>query len=489
MPTQLVDRSANYETGAASTPPPRWRDPKKVFWLIGIAAPGLAGLSWLCVRYIGPAGVWWWTGAIVAFGLMPLLDYLVGPNSDNPPDSALEGLENDPFYRWATYLFLPIQYLSLAFSCWLWAGGGWLTMHFPDRVGLMVTTGIFGGAAINAAHDLGHKRAKLEKRLSKIALAQTCYGQFYVEHNRGHHVRVATPEDPASSRMGESLYRFIPRAVTGSLRSAWNLEAKRLARINRSRWSYQNDILQAWLLSAVLYVVLAIWFGPVVVPWLFGQAVVGICLLETVNYLEHYGLRRRKTAEGRYERVSAAHSWNSNTVVASLILFHLQRHSDHHANPLRRYQALRHSDEAPQLPAGYGSMIVIAMIPPLWRRIMDKRVLRHYGGDVRLAALCPRKEEQLLRRYGRQLPQLTPDVPVTTTPSTALGPASLAVWTSRVTPACRAYFRPRRPAHWGIDRKMFAARLRPQRAQALPPGRSVVRPRTRDAFRHWGVGY
>ncbi|OBI43831.1 alkane 1-monooxygenase [Mycobacterium kyorinense] len=377
---------------------PEWRDPKRYLWLLGSVVPAFVYASWLGVQLTG-SGVFWWFAPIVTFGIIPVLDHIVGPDADNPPDSTVARLEDERFYRWATYLYLPSQYLSIIFACWLWSGGGWLTMDVVDKSGLMVTAGIIGGVAINVAHELGHKRPQSEKWLSKAALVQSCYGHFFVEHNRGHHVRVATPEDPASSRMGESLYHFILRSVAGGVRSAWDIEGRRLAQSGRSRWTLKNDVLSAWLMSAGLFAGLVIWFGIVVLPWLVGQAILSFCLLEIVNYMEHYGLRRQKLANGRYERVRAAHSWNSNTVIANVCLFHLQRHSDHHAHPLRRYQALRHTDEAPQLPNGYGTMLLLAMVPPLWRRVMDPRVLDHYGGDIRLAALSPRHERQLLQRY------------------------------------------------------------------------------------------
>jgi alkane 1-monooxygenase len=365
-----------------------WRDPKKYLWLFGAVIPVMVFETWLAVQATG-SSMLWWCGPLTAFVAIPVLDHLVGADSENPPDRALNRLESDRFYRWVTYLFLPGQYLSLIFACWLWAGGGWVSMSFTDKVGLMTTVGIIGGVAISAAHELGHRRVRLERRLSKIALAQTCYGHFFVEHNRGHHARVATAEDPASSRLGESLYQFIPRSVLGGMWSAWRIESVRFARLGKSRWSVRNDVLNAWLLSAALFVVLAVWFGATVLPWLVGQAIIGFCMLEAVNYLEHYGLRRQKLADGRYERVNAAHSWNSNTVVSNVFLFHLQRHSDHHAHPIRRYQSLRHSLDAPQLPTGYSTMILLALVPPLWRRVMDSRVLEHYGGDITLAALRP----------------------------------------------------------------------------------------------------
>jgi alkane 1-monooxygenase len=272
-------------------------------------------------------------------------------------------------------------------------------MDFADKVGLMTTVGLIGGLAINAAHELGHTRESNEKRLSKIALAQSCYGHFFVEHNYGHHVRVATAEDPASARMGEGLYSFIARSVTGGLRSAWNIETRRLARKGKAQWSLHNDILNAWVMSAALFTLLVVGFGIETLPWLIGQAIIGFCMLEAINYVEHYGLGRQRLPNGRYEQVRPSHSWNSNTVIANIFLFHLQRHSDHHAHPHRRYQALCHADVAPQLPAGYATMMLLALFPPLWRRVMDPRVLDHYHGDIRLAATSPRHEKRLLRRY------------------------------------------------------------------------------------------
>lgn len=377
-------------TDAQTGRTPTWRAVKRYLWLCGAVVPGMVGLAWLLVQLTG-LSVFWWVGPILAFVVIPVLDQLIGVDETYAADSVLSQLENDKFYRWVNYLYLPNQYLSLIFACWLFSGGGWVTMSVADKLGLMVTVGIVGGIAINAAHELGHRRASAEKRLSKVALAQTGYGHFFVEHNRGHHLRVATPEDPASARFGESVYHFIPRSVVGGLRSAWSLERARLARAGKPWWSPANDILNAWLLTAVLFAGLTLWFGVVIVPWLIGQAIIGICLLETVNYLEHYGLRRQRLADGRYERVGQRHSWNSDTLIANVFLYHLQRHSDHHANPQKRYQTLQHSDQAPQLPTGYGSMLVLAWCPPLWRRVMDPRVLAHYDGDIRLAALQPEK--------------------------------------------------------------------------------------------------
>ena len=173
--------------------------------------------------------------------------------------------------------------------------------------------------------------------------------------------------------------------------SAVELEWSRLRRLKRNPWSIRNDLLNAWLMSVVLFGGLIAVFGLEVAPWLAFQAIFGFTLLEIVNYLEHYGLTRQKKDDGRYERCRPEHSWNSNNVASNVFLYHLQRHSDHHANPTRRYQALRHFDEAPELPSGYATMILLALVPPLWRRVMDPKLVAHYGGDLRRANVHPRK--------------------------------------------------------------------------------------------------
>jgi alkane 1-monooxygenase len=295
-----------------------------------------------------------------------------------------------------TFLYLPIHYGGLVLGCWAFTAGG---LGWVGRLGVVVSLGSVSGIAINTAHELGHKREELERWLSKVALAPSMYGHFYVEHNRGHHVRVATPEDPASARLGESFWAFWPRTVGGSLRSAWHLESSRLRLRGRRVWSWRNEILTSWAMTVVLFAALTAVFGWWALVLLVAQGVVGFTLLEVVNYLEHYGLRRQRNEAGRYERVDERHSWNSNRLATNMFLYELQRHSDHHANPTRRYQVLRHFDTSPQLPAGYARMIVLALVPPVWRRVMDHRVVAHYGGDISLANVHPPARKQLLSRY------------------------------------------------------------------------------------------
>ena len=373
-----------------------WRDPKRYAWLFGLLVPLLPAVGWGLTRLTG-CRVFWFAGPLVVFVLIPLFDFLVGPDAKNPPETSLAALEGDRYYRACTFAYLPLQYGSLVLACWCWSRGG---LSVVDKIGLALTVGCVSGIAINTAHELGHKRERVERWLSKIALAQSVYGHFYVEHNRGHHVRVATPEDPASSRYGESFYAFWPRTVAGSFRSACDIERTRLARNGGSFWTWKNDVLSAWAMSLVLFAALVLAFGVSILPWLLLQAVIGFSLLEVVNYLEHYGLSRGRGVDGRYERCLPEHSWNSNHVVSNVFLYHLQRHSDHHAHPTRRYQALRSFGTAPNLPSGYATMIVVALVPPLWRRIMDGRVAAHYGGDLSRANLQARARAEHLASSG-----------------------------------------------------------------------------------------
>ncbi|MBO0854462.1 MAG: alkane 1-monooxygenase [Nocardia sp.] len=389
-----------------------WRDRKRYMWLWGLFAPtGLFTIGIPLVWALNLLGwqllarVPFWLGPILIYIVIPIADRYFGADGDNPPDEVMEQLENDKYYRYLTYAYIPFQYATLIMACYLISASdlSWLGFDHGigvvDRIGLALTVGLIGGIGINTAHELGHKKIDLERWLARITLAQTCYGHFYIEHNRGHHVRVATPEDPASSRFGESFWVFWPRTVWGSLRSAWGLERARLQRMGKRPWTLRNDVLNAWAMSLVLFVALVAVFGIGILPYLVLQAVVGFSLLEAVNYLEHYGLLRQRTASGRYERPEPRHSWNSDHIVTNIFLYHLQRHSDHHAYPTRRYQTLRSWEGAPNLPAGYASMIMLAYVPPLWRRVMDQRVIDHYEGDLELANLQPNKREKLLARH------------------------------------------------------------------------------------------
>ncbi len=405
MTTQMPEQTTH-------TDPTRWRDRKRYLWLLGLIPPTavlvMLPLVWALNHWgwHAAAQVPFWIGPILLYLVLPALDLKFGPDGQNPPDEVMEWLEKDKYYRRIVYAYLPFQYVTFILGAYLVTASNlsWLgfdgPLPWPAKIGLTLSVGMVGGVAINTAHELGHKKESVERWLSKIALAQTGYGHFYIEHNRGHHVRVATPEDPASARFGETFWEFLPRTVWGSLKSAWQLEAKRLQRQGKSPWHWSNDVLNAWAMSAVLFAVMVAVFGWGVIPYIVVSAVFVFCLLEAVNYLEHYGLLRQKTPSGRYERCAPEHSWNSDHLVTNLFLYHLQRHSDHHANPTRRYQTLRSMEGAPNLPSGYASMIMLTYVPALWRRVMDHRVLEHYNGDITRVNIHPRVRDKVLARYG-----------------------------------------------------------------------------------------
>jgi len=377
-----------------STP---WTDGKRYLWLLSPLVPVLVLSAVLMYQWTGhPA--WAWGGPVLLYVIIPLLDWLIGTDPHNAPDSAVAQLEDDPWYRAIVYAYIPTQYVATIWGAWLIATHD---VPLPDFVGLVFTVGIVNGIGINTAHELGHKKGTLERWLAKLTLAPVAYGHFYVEHPRGHHKNVATPDDPASSKMGETFWAFLPRTMVGSLKSAWSIERERLRRNGQSVWSPANDNLQAWALTVVLFGALTAWLGWTALVFLLLQAFYGASLLEVVNYLEHYGLLRQKGADGRYERCKPEHSWNSNNIVTNLFLYQLQRHSDHHANPTRRFQALRHFAESPQLPTGYAALVLIAYFPPLWFRQMDPLVVKHYRGDLTQANLYAPKRDALLARWHR----------------------------------------------------------------------------------------
>ena len=408
--TSQVDAGAVPGTGATE-----WRDKKRYLWLLGLIPPTalfvVLPIVWAMNQagWTGVSQALFWVGPFLLYVLLPALDLMFGPDGQNPPDEVMAWLESDTYYRYIIYLYVPFQYASVIIGAYLFTATdlSWLgydgALGWPARIGLTLSVGVLGGTGINAAHEMGHKKDSLERWLSKITLAQTCYGHFYIEHNRGHHVRVSTPEDPASARFGESFWEFLPRSVIGSARSAVHLEAARIRRTGRNPWDPRtwlgNDVLNAWGMSVVFWGAMIAVFGVKLIPFVVIQAVYGFCLLEAVNYLEHYGLLRHKLDSGRYERCQPVHSWNCDHIVTNLFLYHLQRHSDHHANPTRRYQTLRSIDGAPDLPSGYTTLILVTYFPPLWRKLMDHRVIEHYGGDMSRINIQPRKRAKILARY------------------------------------------------------------------------------------------
>jgi alkane 1-monooxygenase len=376
-------------------PQPRYKDPKRWVWLMSLVVPMAVGLGPALMIFSGDERALW-LPVVFFYIVVPLLDFIIGTDTSNPPESAVAQLEADPYYRWITYLLTPALWAAFIFSAAFVAThnltpSGWIAMA--------VTGGIVGGFCINLGHELGHKSPMVERWLAKLTLAPTFYGHFTVEHNRGHHREVATPEDSASSRMGESIYRFLLREMPLALVRAWRLESRRLVGQGRSPWSLHNDIVQCGLISLALWCTLVAWLGPVVLPYLLAVSFWANFQLTTANYIEHYGLLRLKDAKGRYEPCAPHHSWNSNHSFSNWALFHLQRHSDHHAHPARRYQSLRHFDNLPQLPSGYFGMFTLAYVPPLWFRVMNPRLVAAVGQRADRINFAPGQRADLMQRW------------------------------------------------------------------------------------------
>ena len=366
-------------------------DPKRHLWLLGLIVPLLPLLSIVAHDVTGWSSALYLTPFLV-FVLIPIHDALAGTDNFNLSEQLMEEIADSRYYRMLVQLYVPLQYGSYGLAVWWYVNR---SLSAVEALGLSLSVGIVAGIAINAAHEMGHKPWRVQQWLARVSLAQSAYGHFYVEHNRGHHRNVATPEDPASSRYGESFWAFLPRTVVRSATSAWGLEADRLRRNDRRVWHWTNKNLQSWAMTVVLFGATLAYAGLEILPFVAIQATVGFLLLEVVNYLEHYGLLRQKLPNGRYEKCRPEHSWNSNYRLTNVFLYQLQRHSDHHANPTRPYQLLRNFDGAPNLPAGYATMVLLALVPPLWFKVMNPRVAAIYGGDLRRANLTNRSRARL----------------------------------------------------------------------------------------------
>jgi len=327
------------------------------WWVYGVAVVFPLGGFWL----LHAGGAWLWLEPAVSFGLIPLLDMVwVGGSEEGGQEPHGRGHDGVIYLLASLYLGVLVWALHLV-----------ATGHYSpwEMVGAWVTTGIFCGTfGINIAHELGHRTQRFPRAFSKMLLLSTLYMHFFIEHNRGHHAQVATHDDPATSRRGESVYAFYPRTILGGWRSAWALEKRHL---RGKPCTFRNQMLRFQLCQVGLLSCLWLWGGWSLVVFFLGCSLLGILLLETINYVEHYGLTREIRANGRPERVAPIHSWNSNHPVGRALLFELTRHADHHAQPGRPYGALRHMEAAPQLPTGYSGMVLLSLLPPLWFKVMD----------------------------------------------------------------------------------------------------------------------
>jgi alkane 1-monooxygenase len=316
---------------------------------------------------------------IYAFVIIPLLELLLPADPHNLSATEQELVKADRWYDIQLDLIVPVQVALMHFLCYQLSH---FSLTTTEIVGKIWSAGIGCGVmGINVAHELGHRSKKHEQVMAKILLLTSLYMHFFIEHNRGHHKNVSTPEDPASARRGQNLYGFALRSVWGSYWSAWELENKRLRKLGKSPFSLQNEMLQFQLIQVGLLGLIGLAYGGYALMGFTIAATLGFLLLEAVNYIEHYGLQRKCSPTGVYEPVTHEHSWNSDHVIGRLLLFELSRHSDHHYRAARTYQTLRHMDGSPQMPTGYPGMLVLATIPPLWFAIMHRQIDRFQAGD------------------------------------------------------------------------------------------------------------
>jgi alkane 1-monooxygenase len=375
-----------------------YQDRKRWWWMLSVTFPLQIYIGIALHAQTGQQ-IWLLLPLVLNYVGGPILDWLFGEDENNPPEEVVMQLEQDLYYRLLTYVVVGMHFLSFYGAAW-WAGTQ--PLSWWAFIGLAAVAGMTSGLAINTGHELGHKRSSFERMLSKLALAIPMYGHFTIDHNRGHHRDVSTPEDCASSRMGESIYRFALREIPGALRRAWQIESERLLRRGLGVWSTENSILRSFALSLLIQGAVVVAFGWHMIVFLVVHNALAYWQLTSANYVEHYGLLRKRDADGRIERCLPQHSWNSNHTFSNLSLFHLERHSDHHAHPLRRYQSLRHFPDLPSLPTGYFGCYLLAWVPPLWFRVMDKRLLAlpHVNHDLGNVNVDSSRRECIVRRYG-----------------------------------------------------------------------------------------
>lgn len=309
---------------------------------------------------------------ITAFVLVPIVETLLPENETNNSEDEKNRKQNLRLFDWLLYLNVPFVFGILTYFLWS-------LNHIPyttlEIVGLTFSIGVaLGSNGINVAHELGHRKKAWERFLGKLLLLPSLYQHFYIEHNFGHHQNAATAEDPASAKYNQNVYSFWVTSTLGQYQSAWHIQKQLLQRQEKTFFSFKNDMLWYSLFQLTYLLVVLFFFGKLAALLALIIAVTSILLLETINYIEHYGLRRNKTATGRYERVMETHSWNSNHVLGRMMLYELTRHSDHHKRAHKKYQILEFHETSPQMPYGYPTSMVLSLVPPLWFRLMNPRV-------------------------------------------------------------------------------------------------------------------
>lgn len=309
---------------------------------------------------------------LYGFVIIPILELIFPVDTKNISIEDRDNKLKQKVFDWLLYLNLPVVYGLVFFGIYEVSTS---TIETYELIGMIISIGIVLGVnGINVAHELGHRQTTNERFIGKALLLPSQYMHFYIEHNFGHHLHAATTEDPATARYNQSVYSFWFTSIFRQYLKAWRIQNKLLQNNNQGFFSVKNDMFWFTVFQIGYLVAVYFLFGNSGFLFAFFSAIVGILLLESVNYIEHYGLLRLKTKSGRYERVKEMHSWNSNHVIGRIVLYELTRHSDHHFKSSKKYQVLDCHNESPQMPFGYPTSVVLAMVPPLWFAIMNKRV-------------------------------------------------------------------------------------------------------------------
>ena len=338
------------------------------------------------------------------YAFTPLMDVIMGEDPHNPPEEVVNAMTMDNYYRLIVH---SMVYIAIAIFLIFTVFIGTQDLPWWSILALIFGVGASSGGVMVMTHELGHKANKLDRLSAKIGNMLMGYGHFNIEHNKGHHTYVATPEDPASSRMGEGFYAFMVRELSGTFKRGISYEKTRLENQGKRFRSLHNDVLQVYVVTLTIAVMFTLLFGPAILLFLIPHHFLAWLTLTQANYIEHYGLMREKKANGKYERCQPKHSWNTNHTYSNMLSFHLQRHSDHHAYPQRPYQVLRDYKDLPTLPTGYPGCFAVAFFPPLWFKMMDQRVMDWADGGITKVNIDPRKREKLYRKWGT-LKAITP---------------------------------------------------------------------------------
>ena len=323
-------------------------------------------------------GLWTYTAVMYAFVILPILDVVMGKDNSNLSTENSETKKINKVFDWMLYINLPVVYCIMFYGFFKVYNNDYSTF---EMAGICLSGGILLATnGINVAHELCHRKKYFERAIGKALFLPCLYMHFYIEHNFGHHVNVGTPEDGATAKYKQNVYSFWVTSVSKQYLDAWKKQIK-LLKIKKARFlSIKNDMLWYHIFQPAYLLLVLTFFSSKVFLFAIVSGIISFLFLECINYIEHYGLRRFKTESGRYERVQAHHSWNSNHNIGRIVLYELTRHSDHHFKASKKYQILDCHDEAPQLPFGYPASILLSLVPPLWFHIVNPLVPERMKG-------------------------------------------------------------------------------------------------------------